>query len=41
MPAVRELIHGLDKDKALDELARLHQGDGEDPDGFDRIRDVL
>jgi hypothetical protein len=41
MPAVGELIHRLDNDKALDELARLHQGDGEDPDGYDRIRDVL
>ena len=37
MPTVGDLIHSLDKEAVFAHLARLYQGDGESPEGYNNV----
>lgn len=41
MKTVGELIHSLDKESVLGELANLHKDEGEDAEGYDKMWDEL
>lgn len=40
-PTVGDLIHILDKAAVLAELSRLYRGEGESPEGYDRMWETL